>query len=69
MTTYLSITGYFQFACEPCRKAGKCTFGCGREPKTLCEACFGKTNPIDYLPVMGVEEEPDCLCDDGGDLF
>jgi len=69
MTMNLDITGYFKFACEPCQAARKCTFGCGREPKTLCKACFGENNPRNYLPIIGVEDEPDCLCDGCGDLF
>ena len=69
MTMNLDITGYFKFACEPCQMACKCTFGCGREPKTLCVKCFRWVNSIGYLPVVGVEDEPDCLCDDCGDLF
>lgn len=69
MTIYLSVTGYFKFACETCVAASKCTFGCGREPKTLCEACYEKIAPVGYLPVIGVEGEQECLCDDCGDLF
>jgi len=69
MTTYLSVTGFFRFACEPCRETGTCTFGCGREPDTLCEPCYGKTYPTGYQPVIGIEDEPEMLCDECEDLF
>jgi len=69
MTTYLSVTGFFRFACEPCRETGTCTFGCGREPDTLCAPCYGKAYPTGYQPVIGIEDEPELLCDECEDLF
>lgn len=69
MTIYLAVTGFFKFACETCAAASACVFGCGRSPKTLCEACYGKTTPEGYLPIVSVVDEPEFVCDECEELF
>lgn len=69
MSVKLEVVGYIKFVCSPCDTDNRCTFGCGKRPKSLCEECYNGHGITGWLPIVGVEDDPDCLCDDCGNLF
>lgn len=70
MSVNLIVSGYLQHSCSPCASAGQCTFGCGKTPRSLCVGCYKGVGILtDWIPIVGVEDDPDCLCDMCGNLF
>ena len=69
----LETVGYFSFDCQ---LDGYCAYGCGKRPKTVCEACREKGTILlddwhkgEWHEIKEAEEFPTDVCDECGEWF
>ena len=67
MSVKLEVVGYFQFACGTCNAVKQCVFGCGRDPRTICDN--HTPDETQWIPLIGVEGEQEFICEYCGELF
>lgn len=66
----LETVGYFSY---PCQSDGRCDYGCGRRPKTICLECAtrdGATIPDNFHPIQTESDDTYVdFCDLCDELF